>query len=84
MWIMPKRRAGRVGVASWRADGSPGCTNLLRQNDGREWRTDKPGAQDHRRGLIYRSVNLVIGGLRKVRGRDRGDAHYCDQQERNK
>jgi hypothetical protein len=67
-----------------RADGAPGFTNLLRQDDPGDGGTDKSDASQYGGRLIYGRVNFVIGSLRKIGLRDGRDAHHgAHQQEQN-
>ena len=58
----------------------PRLTNLPGHNGGCNGGTDKPGASDNGRRLIYGSVNLVIGSLREVSLRNCRDADDDTQQ----
>ena len=76
MGITPHKRVGRFPLECLRADSAPGFPNLPTQNDRSDGGTDIPDARDNGRRLIYRGVNFVIGSLREVRLRDRGNAYH--------
>jgi len=59
-----------------RADSAPYFPNAPRQNERGGGGTDIPDAKDNGRRLIYGCVNFVIGSLREVSARDRGNAYY--------
>jgi hypothetical protein len=79
MWVTPNRCAGCLPLECWRVDSAPCFTNLPRQNDCRDGRTDKPDARNDGRRLIHGGVDFVIGSLREVSLRDRADAYHGAQ-----
>ena len=80
MWITPNGCAGCLPLECWRVDSAPCFTNLPRQNDWGDGRTDKPDARNNGRRLIYGGVNFVIKSFREVSLRDRGNAYHGAQQ----
>jgi hypothetical protein len=76
-------RAGRLPFVALGTHGASRFPNLPGQNRRGDDGSNKLVSGDHRRRLIYGSVDLVVGSLRKVPLGNRGNAGNGSQQKQS-
>ena len=80
---MAYKQVSRLVVRDLNAYLAQRFANMTRKDGWSNRGTDKLDARDHGWGLIYRSIDFVVGGFRTVGLWHGGDAHYGAYHDQN-